>query len=703
MKKKKKLYELNYSSPSSYIKVSELDIPLPAMPPLELMDNYGLPEEEQKFRRTEIPNSLKRKKKHLSEEEKKFIEDEYHKRHHGVWVLIKNKPIYITGPYYHFLNYWWTKNGVHPEFRYEQALLYQLWDFIVRDINCYGLFLIKPRRVGGTEFTLHLEYEYATRVQNVKCGMQSKNDNSAETNFKRLTKAHKRMIWFMKPIHKGSDDPNEALDFKYPMTVQTAKKLRDLAENGEEEESIYEHEELGSVIDYGPSVAVHYDGEELNRYILNEFGKLEKMSAVDCWDKVKPCLHYDNGITIVGKAMFESTIEEINDEQIDEMTDLWEDSDPTKRDGNGRTTSGLYRVFIDAISSTNHDAWGFPQEEQNLKFLNDQEKELERKGKIKELGKLRRKTPRCVEDALTPSGNQSSFNKENLSDIYNRLTFQEDINDPLTVRGNFKWTGGVFDSKVYFEVDPEGKFYVRELLKDGDDNKYIIYAGEKYPANVERFRGGVDPYDHEDVADKTRASKGAGVIMKMYSELEDGAKLEDSEGISIPLDGAWDWTSKCPVAIYCNREDDPNVFFEDMLMMHIYYGTQMLPENNKTAIKKYFKDRGYAQYIMLRPQETIADQSKAKQTGGIAATTDTIDQYFTLITHYVMNYWNGMKFIDLVKDLQAMNRKNRGKHDLGVAFGWALIACDNKQLRTLPRGHMEGQEGPKWFDYHEVA
>ncbi len=673
------------------------------MPSLDEMENYGIPDLEQKFKRTEIPKSLKRKKNNLSEEEKQFIADEYHKRWNGVWVLIKGRPIYITGPYYHFLNYWWTKNGVHPEFRYEQAVLYQLWDFIVRDINCYGLFLIKPRRVGGTEFTLHLEYEFASRVQNVKCGMQSKNDNSAETNFKRLTKSHKRMIWYMKPIHKGSDDPNGSLEFKYPITVQTAKKLRDLAENGEEEESQYEHDELGSVIDYGPSVDVHYDGEELNRYILNEFGKLEKMSAKSCWDKVKPCLHYNNGIKIVGKAMFESTIEEINDEQIVEMTEIWEDSDPNKRDANGRTTSGLYRVFIDAIESTNHDEWGFPKAEENLSFLNAQEEDYKKKGKLKELATLRRKTPRSVEDALTPSGNQSSFNTENLADIYNRLIFQQDANDPLTVRGNFKWTGGVYDSKVYFEPDPEGKFIVRELLKDGDDNKIINFGGVKFPGNVEKFRGGVDPYDHEDVADKNRASKGAGVIMRMFDTLEDGAKVEDKDGVSIPMDGAWAWVTKCPVVIYCHREDDPNDFFEDMLMMHIYYGTQMLAENNKTAIKKYFKQRGYAQYVMLRPLETIGDQSKAKQTGGIAATADTIDQYFTAITHYIMNYWNGIKFIDLVKDLQEMNRKNRGKHDLGVAFGWALIACDNKQLAQLPRGHMEGQEGPKWFDYHEVA
>ncbi len=700
--KEKELYTLDYANPSGTIRVSEFDVPLPAMPPLEEMMNFGLPIEDQKFRRTPIPRSLLKEKSNLSTEEEEFILGEYHKRWNGIWVLIKGKPIYITGPYYHFLNYWWTKNNVHPEFRYEQAILYQLWDFIVRDINCYGLFLIKPRRVGGTEFTLHLEQEFASRVRAVKCGMQSKNDNSAEINFKRLTKANKKMIWYMKPKNKGTDNPSGSLEYSYPSEVQTAKKLRELAERGEGAESQYEHEELGSVIDFGPSVAIHYDGEELNRYILNEFGKLEKMSAVKCWDVVKPCLHYDNGMTIVGKAMFESTIEEINDAQIEEMTDLWNDSNPAVRDENGRTTSGLYRVFINAIESTNHDAWGFPKVEENIRFLKAQEENFKKLGKHKELASLKRKVPLTVEDALTPSGNQSFFDKEMLQMTYNLLNFEQDALNPWTVRGNFKWSGGVIDSKVIFEPDPDGKFVVFQLLKDGSDNKFITWGGERFPGNAHLYRGGVDPYDHDEVADDKRASKGAGVMMKMYSELEDGAKLESSEGVSKPINHGWDWTSKCPVAIYVHREKDPDVFYEDMLMMHIYYGTQMLVENNKQSIKKYFRKRKYAQYVMLRPKETISDGSKSVQTGGIPATADTIDQYFMAIAHYIMNYSNAIKFKELIKDLMEMNRKNRGKHDLGVAFGWALLACDNILLmKPLQPSH--STDGPNWFNFQNVA
>ncbi len=682
----KPLYVLDYASSKDTIKFGEYNVPVPVMPPFEDMENYELPVEEQKFRRTEVPKSLLHRKNSLSPEESEFVRREFHKRKHGVWYLIKGVPIYFTGPYYIYLNYWWTVKNIHPDFRYIQCLVFLFWDMVKRNPNSYGAMLVKPRRIGGTEFTLFLMWEYITRVRNVRGGIQSKNDKTAEVNFKRLTRGNKKMIWFLKPFSNGSDDPAEMLDFRYPNKVNTEKKMREMALSGGEEEIVYSEEEMASSIDYKPCDPFAYDNEEINLYILNEFGKLERMSLITCWDKVKPCLHYFDGAEIVGKGWFESTIEEINDDQIEEINIVWKDSDPRaeKRDENGRTISGLDRLFINYLDAAKPDEFGFPDKKAAKQFHDNKIDALRKLKKFKAISTLLRKEPEKIEDALTPSGNQSAFNKEQLQDTLKRIDSPEIYGfkeRKWTQKGNFVWAGGHPDTKVIFVPDDEnGKFVVSQLLKDGEDNAQTIMGGIRYPTAVTKRRGGCDPYEHDEVIDQARASKGAGVICNLYDDNQDGAKVEDGK----PYDVAWEWTSKQPICHYCFREDDPKVFFEDMLKMHVYYGTQMNVENNKLSIKTYFKDRGYGQYIMPRPEATMNDNSKATQVaqGGTPATTDTIQQYFDAGAHYIMVYGNAIKHREIILDLLELNKGNRTRHDLAVAFLWCLIAMEKKYARV---------------------
>lgn len=702
----RELYKCDYSKPSGTERLYKYDVPKPKMPPLSEMENYGLPLKEQKFRRTEIPKSIQGRKKILSKEEFDFIKKEHHKRHNGVWMIIKGIPIYFTGPYYTYLNYWWTIKGIQPEFRYIQCLIFLFWDMVVRDINSYGCFLVKPRRIGGTEFTLFLMWEYITRVRNTKGGMQSKDEKTILVNFKRLTRGNKRVVWFMKPIQKGSDDPEEKLEYRYPTNLNTAKGLREMAESGEEKELVYSEAEMNCEIDFKACDPLAYDNEELNRGILNEAGKLIGMSLAEWWDKTKPCYHYFDGAEIVGKCLAESSIEEINDEQINEVLVMCRDSDPDleKRDENGRTISGLYLLFINYLDAAMPDEFGFPMREQAKLFHDNKINALKKLKKFKDITKLLRKEPEKLEDAITPSGDQSAFSKDRLQDALKHLDFPEEYGlkpKEHGIRGNFMWSGGQADGWVVFLADEGGKFFVTDLLKDGASNAYITQGGIKFPANVDKYRGGVDPFDFDlkEVIDKDRASLGGGVIMRMYDDNIDGAKKDDEGN---PIDFGWEWQTKQPVCTYLFREEDSKAFFEDMLMMHVYYGTQMNVENNKKVIKNHFKDRGYTEYIMPRPESTMNESARDANTHvlGTPASTDTIDQYFHAITTYVMNYGNAIKHRDLIVQLLQMNKNNRGKLDLGVAFGFALMACDKKYPR-MPHEAVH-DETQRWFEYDEL-
>lgn len=699
------LYTADWSVISGYTEFGGYKIPMPKMPPKSQMVNAGLPQKEQKFKHTEIPKSILNRKNKVTKEEQRFIDNEWHKRKNGIWILIKGEPYYFTGPYYFFLNYWWTIKGIHPGFRYFQCCVLLLWNMVVRNVNCYGLFLIGPRRGGKTEFTLGEEYEFCTRVRNVQGHNQSKNDTEAYKNFKRITRANKKMIWFMKPVHKGSDDPEEALEFSYPTERMTDAKMRSMAENNyNEDEVIYSEEELASKIDFEPAKASAYDGQETNRGILNEAGKLETMSLIKWWEVFKPTLHYFDGAEIVGKCWVESSIEEIDDEQIEEVNTLWKDSNPNELNENGRTTSGLWHVLITIEDVAEPDEWGFPQREAAKLRLEKEIANLRAKGKEKAIGNLLRKSPRNIEDALTPSGEKGAFNKDHLQDIYRRIEYPSEYGfapKEWTVTGNFVWVNGQRDTKVIFEPCSDGKWEVSQLLKDNNDNNVIIGSdGTRLPGNIRKFRGSCDPFEHDidEIVDKNRASKGGGTIFRMYDDMVDGAKKYDD---GTPFDLGWDWETNQFVCDYLFREGDPNVFFEDMLMMHVYYGTQMNVENNKRSIKAYFRSRGYSMYLMDRPEDTFdhtAYAAKNIKQVGTPATEDTINQYFSLLASYVMNFSNAIKHKRIITDLLTMNRskKVRTRKDLGVAAGWALIARD-KQYLSYPGDELVTTGENTWF------
>ena len=693
----KELYTVDWGKPSGTIKLGEYDVPLPSQPKKEDMENHGLPENKQKFYKTIIPDSvLKRKSIAEESEEEDFIKGEYHKIHNGTWVLIKGIPVYITGAYYFFLNYWTTNQGKKPDFRYIQSLLFLIWEMVINDKNSYGLFLVKPRRVGGTEITIQWLYVDVLRYRNMVCGMQSKNEDSVFKNYRRILNAHKNMIWFFKPINQGSSGNKDGLFLRYPEEQQTAKKLKEVAENGDKE-SNYEDPEINSDLTYQPSVATAYDGERLDRYILNEFGKVEKMSVLDCWDKVKPCLHLDNGETITGKGIMESTIEEMNDDQISELVDFWNDSDTSNLDGNGRTTSGLYRLFISAADAAKEDEWGFPMTAETLVFLEKQFAALKAAGKTKELARLKRKVPLVIEDALTPSGDQCAFNKDNLIEALSNLDFPMKGHEKPTTRGNLVWENGNFNGRVLFEQNPDGLFEFSMLAGPNSypDNAVSWYGPDRIPGNVNKIRIGCDPYSHKETVDN-RKSKGGVVGMIMYDDLKDGAKVGDD---GKPFDLALEWETHQPIFTYYYRQPDPQDFFEDVLKAAVYCGTTVLFENNKQSIIRHFENRGYSKFVMLRPEGTMSEAQRTKvQTEGIPAVEYTIQQYYDCLDSFIARNACSIKHRKLIEDLLAMNRQNHGKHDLGVAFGWALIALTKKYAEVKPK-----EEKPEpWFETYEV-
>ena len=76
-----------------------------------------------------------------------YIDEEFKKREEGFWFVNKDKPTYITGTHYMYLQ--WSKIDVGaPDFREANRLFYIFWEACKADKRCYGMCYLKNRRSG---------------------------------------------------------------------------------------------------------------------------------------------------------------------------------------------------------------------------------------------------------------------------------------------------------------------------------------------------------------------------------------------------------------------------------------------------------------------------------------------------------------------------------------------------------------------------
>lgn len=184
----------------------------------------------------------------------------------------------------------------------------------------------------NTEYALAKEYNMATLIE-TDClfGMQSLNSTEAKTNlFKnRLMRSHKRIPNWLKPV---SNETNSRKEIVSELTFMGEKNPDGTYKSA-----------LNNIIDHRPTLVSAYQGKRPRFVFLDEPGSVEEMSLIDWWTTVREQLAL--GKNIFGRANLPTTLEDLKRKGAIEFIDLWNKSDPTKVDKNGRTASGLWRYF----------------------------------------------------------------------------------------------------------------------------------------------------------------------------------------------------------------------------------------------------------------------------------------------------------------------------------------------------------------------
>ena len=662
------------------VSIGDLDIALPAQPPKKKIEGYGRPNHLQLWERVPMPEELSRIKsmdewlempREFRQKFSPYIEEEFRRRREGFWFYNDGTPTYITGRHYMMLQ--WTRMDIgNPSYLEFQRDIFIHMAACEADPRCIGQLYTKCRRSGYTNICSSVIVDEGTQIKDKLLGIQSKTGKDAQENIfmKKVVYMFRHYPFFFKPIQDGTTNPRMELAFREPSKRIT--KNNKTSQTGEA---------LNTVINWKNTTNNAYDGEKLHILYLDEAGKWEKPTDIrDAWRIQRTCLIV--GRKIVGKALVGSTVNPM-DKGGKEYKDLWRDSNPLERNANGRTRSGLYRLFIPAYNSLEgffdkHGQAVAQDPEKPLEGLDGEYIQIGAKSYLKnerqglvddpsELNEVIRQFPFTTDEAFRDSVQSTLFN---ITKIYQQIQFNDELYPNPVVVGNFTWKGGERDTEVVFRPDPNGRFHVAWMPPKELTNINKFERGKRVAPNIHLGVGGVDSYDLDATVDG-RGSKGA---MHLYNKFN----------VHHP--------SNMFVLEYASRPPLAKIFYEDVLMAAVFYGYPILIENNKYGIARYFESRGYDGYLLGRPAHLSSGAAGQKvKTKGIPSNSqDVIHAHAQAIEAFIHEHvginpdsdeFGKMYFNRTLEDWIGFKIDNRTKYDLSISSGLCLLAAQKEKVK----------------------
>ena len=664
------------------IELHGLLVVLPKKPRKSEILFHDQPKKLQLWKRLPMPEEMRRirsmdewfeKPAEFRNKFRSYIEQEFQRRRDGVWFYNNGEPTYITGRHYMFLQ--WSKIDIgYPSYLAFQKDIFTHMAACEADPRCFGQLYTKCRRSGYTNVCSAVLVDEASQVKEKLLGIQSKTGKDSQENIfmKKVVAIFRSYPFFFKPIQDGTTNPRMELAFREPSKRIT--KNNKTSQIGDA---------LNSVINWKNTTNNAYDGEKLHMLYLDEAGKWEKPTDIrEAWRIERTCLIV--GKRVVGKALVGSTVNPMN-KGGEEYRELWADSDPNERNQNGRTRSGLYRIFIPAYDALEgfFDVYGNavvedPPQSVHIQGIDGEVVDQGSKTYLKnerssfkndpsELNEIIRQFPFTEDEAFRDSIEGSLFN---IGKIYQQIEFNEDMFPNPVVRGNFIWRKK--DEEVVFSPDPNGRFRVSWMPPDHIRNQKKDERGKKVAPNGHIGVGGVDSYDLDATVDG-RGSKGA---LHMYNKF------------------SMDAPANMFVVEYASRPDLASIFYEDVLMCAFFYGYPLLVENNKYGIVRYFESRGYDGYLMDRPDFLKTGNSSVNvRTKGIPSNSqDVIQSHAQAIEAYIHDHvgikaeteeFGNMYFNRTLEDWIAYKIDKRTKFDLTISSGLALLGAQKAKKEKI--------------------
>jgi hypothetical protein len=580
----------------------------------------------------------------------------------------------------------WTKIDVgHPDFREANRMFFIFWEACKADSRCFGMVYLKIRRSGFSFMSSAESVNTATLAKDARIGILSKTGADAKKMFTdKVVPISSNYPFFFKPIQDGMDKPKTELAYRVPAAKITKKNMYDI-EAGE-------MAGLDTTIDWKNTDDNSYDGEKLLLLVHDESGKwIKPNNILNNWRVTKTCLRL--GSRIIGKCLMGSTSNAL-DKGGDNFKKLYYDSDPSDRNANGQTKSGLYSLFVPMEWNLEGfiDIYGRPVLETPSKPIQGVNGEWIKQSAIdyweNEVASLKndpdalnefyRQFPRTESHAFRDESKSSIFN---LTKIYQQMDYNDNlIRDRVLVRGSFHWRDGKKDTEVVWTPDDRGRFLVSWIPNKNLQNRHEMRNGMRFPGNEHLGSFGCDSYDISGTVGGGGSNGALHGLTKFH--------MDDAPVNEFFLE-------------YVARPQTAEIFFEDVLMACVFYGMPLLAENNKPRLLYHFKNRGYRRYSLNRPDKPTRNLSKTeKELGGIPNSSEAVKQaHASAIETYIEKYvgldmegvyrspdeMGSMYFSRTLQDWARFDINNRTKFDASISSGLAIMANQQHQYHAVKK------------------
>lgn len=662
-----------------YVNGIRIGLPEPPKDRKQIL-NWDKTSKNQKWKREELPKGLNADTQY-DDEYTEYITQEIKRRKEGVWIYINSELVYMPGLSYYLYQWCYLDEG-YPNFRIIQNELILYWEACKADDRCYGVCYVKNRRFGwSTICDAELLYSGTTH-KDKKLGIVSKTNDDAKEMFDIAMSMFKKLPPFFQPAW---DDKT----LSRILLKETKNTDADIDEG------------LDTYIRYYTTAINSMDGgKKVFRSAVDEAGKFPKQVPFSKYWRIIRTSHRQ-GTRIVGKSMVGSTVNALK-KGGSEFKTVFYQSNPLERNANGQTASGLYSLFISAEYGLEgrYDTYGFsivedpekPTLTDEGKYVTDGSKaylnnELDSlKDDVDEHNEQLRQFPRTPKEAFRDETDECAFSLPKIIEQMEHNELELDHNDygsKVIQRGNFHWKDGVQDTEVVWSPDPKGRFWIKNDCHPPAEYKnkkelkfqYGVRAWAPIAEHLGCF--GADPYNRDKGVDG-RGSKGAIHLQTKYQ------------------------TSNLPnedyIVEYIDRPKKVEHFFEDMILVMVYYSIPVLAELSNEAFLTYIKDRGYRHYSLNNPFKPYKELSPTeKKLGGAPPQNNKIaDQQFYAIEAYVSDHigvsrdernrplgtMGKMVFNRTLDQWKDVDLDNRTKYDAYISSSLAALGNQKRVIKT---------------------
>jgi hypothetical protein len=621
------------------------ELPKPPSDEKEII-GFDLKKKDQYWRTPKFPDQFTWSKM-TTREQYEIVERERYRFDNGVWFFNNGEPVYITGMHYdHLVNA--TFDFGKCSYFDSHRLDFYFREYVKNDPRSYGQCTIKPRRYGYSlqEITQQTYESMIGFSRNL--GMMSNNkDKTYETLFNPLVESYLQRPEWVRP------------DIYMPNNKVPKMKLWWNSGNVKKKAGDFQYDtrgNLNSKITPKPTTVMGYDGNKLHYLTLDEAWKWTLANPYDCWKKQRPTLRV--GTKIVGKCSMLSTMGDDDDyaSAIESGIQIFLDSDPTDRDENGHTKSGLYHRFISGEYSLFDfaDKFGFINIDQAQTYIHNSRKQYT-EGSTEWTYEVRR-YPLTLEEAISTANGIGIFDNKRINA---KITIIDKYKKPVTKLGSLEEDP---KGKVIFEPSNNGiwewnklprinqsKDYSNRWFKDPiEDNIHLL----SNPQGVI----GYDPVRYAVVDTTSQSLSMAAILAYQKFDYFDNGGANQVQ------------------ALWHGRPDDSEIAHYECFKVSKFLGYPIAFERQVESVKRRMQEL-HALPLLLR--------SHYDGKLGFWTTTKTIKDGVDLIqalwkkpqTVDDMDYLMMVEFRKLLEEALKVDPKHMTKFDIMVSLMQALLGA----------------------------